>query len=217
MAKAKNTADNKAVEKKLEDYARLSKEELFERFEIDNGGLSNEQVAANTEKYGKNIINQSNENTLIIRLRDAVINPFNIVLLAVASVTYFTDVILAEEANYATFAMLLIIVAISSTVSFVQSEKSSNAAKQLQKMISNNIEVVRNGYNVTINIEDAVPGDIVKLGAGDMVPGDVRFYDLKDLFIDQSQLTGESVPVQDRFDGQQHRFRKCQGSYPFNR
>ena len=175
MAKAKNTADNKAVEKKLEDYARLSKEELFERFEIDNGGLSNEQVAANTEKYGKNIINQSNENTLIIRLRDAVINPFNIVLLAVAAVTYFTDVILAEEANYATFAMLLIIVAISSTVSFVQSEKSSNAAKQLQKMISNNIEVVRNGYNVTINIEDAVPGDIVKLGAGDMVPGDVRF------------------------------------------
>ncbi|MBQ1521527.1 MAG: hypothetical protein IIZ74_02085, partial [Erysipelotrichaceae bacterium] len=64
MVKAKNTADNKAVEKKLEDYARLSKEELFERFEIDNGGLSNEQVAANTEKYGKNIINQSNENTL---------------------------------------------------------------------------------------------------------------------------------------------------------
>ena len=94
---------------------------------------------------------------MIIRLRDAVINPFNIVLLAVAAVTYFTDVILAEEANYATFAMLLIIVAISSTVSFVQSEKSSNAAKQLQKMISNNIEVVRNGYTVTINIEDAVP------------------------------------------------------------
>ena len=196
MAKAKSNTDSKLVEKKLEEYSRISKEELFERFDIDNSGLSNEQVAANTEKYGKNIINQANENTLIIRLKDAVINPFNVVLLAVAGVTYFTDVILAEDASYATFAMLLIIVGISSAVSFVQSEKGSNAAKQLQKMISNNIEVIRNGYSVTINIEDAVPGDIVKLGAGDMVPGDVRFYDLKDLFIDQSQLTGESVPVE---------------------
>ena len=197
MAKARNSsADSKIVEKKLEEYSQLSKEELFERFDIDNSGLNNEQVAANTEKYGKNIINQANENTLIIRLKDAVINPFNVVLLAVAGVTYFTDVILAEKASYATFAMLLIIVGISSAVSFIQSEKSSNAAKQLQKMISNNIEVIRNGYSVTINIEDAVPGDIVKLGAGDMVPGDVRFYDLKDLFIDQSQLTGESVPVE---------------------
>ncbi|MBR2792864.1 MAG: magnesium-translocating P-type ATPase [Erysipelotrichaceae bacterium] len=204
MARKNNNTDSRLVEKKLEDYALLNKEELFERFEIDNGGLSTEQVAANTEKYGKNIINQSNENTLIIRLKDAIINPFNIVLLAVSGVTYFTDVVLAEKASYATFAMLLIIVAISSAVSFIQSEKSNNAARQLQKMISNNIEVIRNGYTLSINIEDAVPGDIVKLGAGDMVPGDVRFYDLKDLFIDQSQLTGESVPVEKFTDCREH-------------
>ena len=204
MARKNNNTDSRLVEKKLEDYALLNKEELFERFEIDNGGLSTEQVAANTEKYGKNIINQSNENTLIIRLKDAIINPFNIVLLAVSGVTYFTDVVLAEKASYATFAMLLIIVAISSAVSFIQSEKSNNAARQLQKMISNNIEVIRNGYTLSINIEDAVPGDIVKLGAGDMIPGDVRFYDLKDLFIDQSQLTGESVPVEKFTDCREH-------------
>ena len=63
MAKAKNNTDSKLVEKKLEEYSQISKEELFERFDIDNSGLSNEQVAANTEKYGKNIINQANENT----------------------------------------------------------------------------------------------------------------------------------------------------------
>ncbi len=200
MAKTTNKTDSKAVEKKLIDYSKLNREELFESFKIDFDGLNSEQVEENTEKYGKNIINQANENTLIIRLKESIINPFNLVLLGVAVVTYFTDVILAEQASYATFAMLLIIVAISSGVSFVQSEKSSNAAKQLQSMISNNIEVIRNGRAQTINIEDAVPGDIVKLGAGDMVPGDVRFYDLKDLFVDESQLTGESVPVEKFID-----------------
>ena len=196
MSKVKKTADSSAVEKKLIEYAQMSKDALFQAFDIDNGGLTNEQILANTEKYGKNIIEQGNEDSLFSRLKDAIINPFNIVLLAVAVVTYFTDVILSEKASYATFTMLLIIVAISSAVSFAQSEKSSNAAKQLQKMISNSVDVIRNGYTVTVSIEDVVPGDIVKLGAGDMIPGDVRLYDLKDLFIDQSQLTGESDSIE---------------------
>ena len=63
-------------------------------------------------------------------------------------------------------------------------------------MISNRIDVIRNGIDVEIDIEEAVPGDIVKLASGDMIPGDVRFIRTKDLFIDQSQLTGESNPVE---------------------
>ena len=63
-------------------------------------------------------------------------------------------------------------------------------------MITNRIDVIRNDTPMEIGIEDAVPGDIVTLASGDMLPGDVRFIETKDLFIDQSQLTGESNPVE---------------------
>ena len=63
-------------------------------------------------------------------------------------------------------------------------------------MISNKMEVIRDGKQITEDIENIVPGDIVKLSSGDMIPGDVRFIETKDLFIDQASLTGESNPVE---------------------
>ena len=58
------------------------------------------------------------------------------------------------------------------------------------------MEVIRDGKQTTVDIENIVPGDIVKLSSGDMIPGDIRFLETKDLFIDQSSLTGESNPVE---------------------
>lgn len=63
-------------------------------------------------------------------------------------------------------------------------------------MISNQIDVIRDGNKIVINVENIVPGDIVKLSSGDMLPGDARIIDNKDLFIDQASLTGESNPVE---------------------
>ncbi len=117
-------------------------------------------------------------------------------LLIVAAVTLVTDVIIAEKPSWATFLMLIFVVAVSGIISFVQAEKSNSAAEKLQNMISNKIDVIRNGSAMEIDIEDAVPGDVVKLASCDMLPGDVRFIEIKDLFIDQSQLTGESNPIE---------------------
>ena len=103
---------------------------------------------------------------------------------------------LADEPSFATFIMLVAVIIISATISFVQEEKSNNAAKKLQGLFTNKLDVIRNGVETEIEIEEVVPGDIVKLASGDMIPGDVRFIETKDLFIDQSQLTGESNPVE---------------------
>ena len=154
------------------------------------------EASERLDEYGRNIIDVSSENNLLSRLKDALINPFNIVLMIVAAVTLVTDVILADQPNPATFIMLVLVILISGIISFVQSERSNSAAQKLQKMISNRIDVIRNGSTVEIDIEEAVPGDVVKLASGDMIPGDVRFIESKDLFIDQSQLTGESNPVE---------------------
>lgn len=63
-------------------------------------------------------------------------------------------------------------------------------------MISNKIDVIRDEVASIVDVENIVPGDIVKLSSGDMIPGDVRFLEAKDLFIDQAPLTGESNPVE---------------------
>ena len=63
-------------------------------------------------------------------------------------------------------------------------------------MITNKIDVIRDDVPSIVEVENIVPGDIVKLSSGDMIPGDVRFLETKDLFIDQSSLTGESNPVE---------------------
>ena len=195
MAEKKNEK-KRAVEQHLAEIAKISDEELFRRLETDPEGLNQVEASERLEEYGPNIIDTGNENSLARRIRDAIINPFNIVLLIVSVVTLVTDVIIADEPSWATFLMLIFVVAVSGIISFVQEQKSNSAAQKLQNMITNKIDVIRNGTCMEIGIEEAVPGDIVKLASGDMLPGDVRFIETKDLFIDQSQLTGESRPIE---------------------
>ena len=196
MSEAKNVSRAQQVERGLLAASRLDDEQLFAQYRTDPDGLNQVEAAERLEEYGRNIIDVSKENSLLSRIKDAVVNPFNIVLMIVAVVTLFTDVILSDEPNPATFIMLVLIILISGVIAFVQSARSNSAAQKLQKMISNRIDVIRNGSSMEIDIEEAVPGDIVKLASGDMIPGDVRFIEAKDLFIDQSQLTGESNPVE---------------------
>ena len=184
------------VEQRLVEISKLNTNDVFAQLNTNIDGLDPIEANDRLEEYGKNIIDTGNENSLIKRVREAIINPFNIVLLIVAVVTLITDVIIADNPTWATFLMLIFVVAISGIISFVQSHKSNEAARKLQNMITNKIDVIRNGINIEINIEDVVPGDIVKLASGDMLPGDIRFIETKDLFVDQSQLTGESNPIE---------------------
>ena len=185
-----------ALEQQLTSFSMMSPAEVFERFELNNDGLNAEQIEKGREKYGENVISTGNENSIFTRIRESLINPFNVVLLVVIAVSYFTDVVLADVPSFATIIMLIIIVLISSITSFVQSQKSDEAAKALQQMIVTKVNVVRQGRRMQIPIEDCVPGDLVILGSGDLIPGDVRFIETKDLFVDQAQLTGESNPVE---------------------
>ena len=196
MKKKDNTERRGEVEKTLLELSAMDQKVLFEKYETDEYGLDPIQASDRLEEYGRNIIDFGKEKSLAIRIKDAIINPFNIVLLVVAMITFATDVVMADEPSFATFIMLVTVIIISATISFVQEEKSNNAAKKLQGMISTKLDVIRNDVEIEVDIEELVPGDIVKLASGDMIPGDVRFIETKDLFIDQSQLTGESNPVE---------------------
>lgn len=194
--KQKITEKSKEIETKLKQYSKMNKERLFTEYKTSDKGLSIIDIEEKIEEYGNNIIEFKNKNTALYRLKEAFINPFNIVLIIVAIVTFITDVVLATKKDYATFIIIISTVIISAVISFFQQTKSDKAAQKLKKMISNKIDVIRDGKQTIVDDQNIVPGDIIKLSSGDMIPGDVRFLETKDLFIDQASLTGESNPVE---------------------
>ncbi len=196
MKKENINEKQKNVEQKLKDYSILEVEKLFESLGTSYSGISVVNVDEKLEQYGKNSIEIKENNSIFHKIKEAVINPFNIVLIVVAIITLFTDVILSEQKDYATFALIVSIIFISAVISLKEQIKSDNAAQKLKKMITNKIEVIRDEVQSTVDVENIVPGDIVKLSSGDMIPGDVRFLEAKDLFIDQASLTGESNHVE---------------------
>ena len=196
MKKENISEKQKIVEERLRANSKIEVKDLFENFKTSYAGVSVVDIDDRLEEYGKNTIEIKNRNTLLHKIREAIINPFNIVLLIVAAITLCTDVIFSEKKDYATFVLIISIILISAAISLKEQTKSDNAAKKLKKMISNKMDVIRDKIQTTVDVENIVPGDIVKLSSGDMIPGDVRFLEVKDLFIDQASLTGESNPVE---------------------
>ncbi len=183
-------------ERRIRLLAFLAAEELFAQLSTTESGLTGQEAVERQDKLGKNVISIGNKNTLLHRLREAVINPFNIILLLIAAITYFTDVVFSAKPDYFTITIILSLVILSGLVAFVQSQRSNAAAEKLAKMISNKADVWRDGTLMEIAMDEVVPGDIVRLSAGDMLPADVRFLTTKDTFVAQAALTGESNPVE---------------------
>ena len=196
MKKNKINIVQKQIEDKLKKYSIMEKEELYNKLGSSIEGVSVVDVEEKLKEYGKNSIEIKNNNTIFNRIKEAIINPFNIVLILVAIVTFITDVVIATQKDYATFLLITGTIIISAIISLVQETKSENSVKKLKRMITNKIEVLRDDVLYVEDVQNIVPGDILKLSSGDMIPADVRFLEVKDLFIDQSSLTGESNPVE---------------------
>lgn len=189
------------TEKKIRAYAFLEKKNLLSSLSASITGLTNGEALERQNEFGANVITAGNKDTTLHRLREAVINPFNVILLVIAAVNYFTDVIASSRPDYLTVSIIIFLVIVSSLIAFVQSQRSSAAAEKLSEMISNKADVWRDGKLTEIPMDEVVPGDIVKLSAGHMLPADVRFLTTKDTFLAQAALTGESAPVEKFADG----------------
>lgn len=187
---------SKKIEEKLKENSKLDEKKLFEKYQTSYEGISIVDLEEKLEQYGKNSFDTKKQNTIFDRLKEAFINPFNGVLILIAIITFITDVVISTQKDYATFVLILSTIIISALISFFQQTNSDKAAQKLKTMITNKIDVIRDGNQETVDVQNIVPGDIIKLSSGDMIPGDVRFLEAKDLFIDQASLTGESNPVE---------------------
>ncbi|MFM7155466.1 MAG: magnesium-translocating P-type ATPase, partial [Bacteroidota bacterium] len=165
----------------------------------EKDGLTAGQAAARRREYGPNIILEQLPPVWYIQLFRAFISPFNAVLVAVAMASLTVDVLLSEpgERDFKTVVILVTMILLSSLLRFWQEYRSNRAAEKLKKIVRATATVLRRpDGEKEVHLESLVPGDIILLSAGDMTPADCRILESKDLFVIQSALTGEAMPVE---------------------
>lgn len=180
----------------ISEYATMDLIAVIDIFKTQNEGLTTKEVDRRLEEFGPNQISEGYKDTVWSRLFEAIINPFSIILIVIAVITFITDIVIPARKDYFTFIIIILLVFVSSMISFIQSQSSSRAVAELTNQIKNTSHVYRSGKLIEIPQDQVVPGDIVHLGAGDMLPADIRFIQTKDTFVAQSALTGESTPVE---------------------
>ncbi|WP_019986913.1 cation-translocating P-type ATPase [Rudanella lutea] len=151
-------------------------------------GLSTEQVTAARQQYGANEITTAESQTGWLLVKEVVTEPM-FMLLAAASLIY---VLLGEWQEGITLAVAMVLVA---GISVYQTVRSDQALKALRKLTEPTISVVRNGELITVGIEEVVVGDLIWITEGQTAPADGLLVQANDCSIDESVLTGESVPV----------------------
>lgn len=196
---AENIVKRDKINERLAMTAKSDVNTVLNYFNTSLDGLTESKVEKSKDIYGKNVVLNSNKNSLIKRLYGAFINPFTLVLIVLAIVSAFTDIIFAEpgDKNPITVIIISVMVLISGFLRFIQEARSEKASEKLNEMIETTACVKRvNAEKEEIPVDEIVVGDIICLSAGDLVPADVRIINAKDLFINQSALTGESEPVE---------------------
>jgi len=155
-------------------------------------GLSQDQIPLLQQQYGKNIFEASKQFRLFRVLKDILLEPM-FLLLVIASCLYF---ILGDKNEGIMMAIAIIIV---TTISIYQEVKSSLALKSLQQYTEPRITVIRGGKEEIIMTEELVPGDVLLLAEGMKVPADADIITSNDLAINESIITGESLPVEKNY------------------
>ena len=173
-------------------------ESTFANYKTSALGLVDDQVEENRDAYGENVITKGQEDSMIKKIYESIINPFTVILLVIALVSFITNVWLAKpgEQDPTTSIIIVTLVLISGCIRFIQELRSDKAASNLSRMIVNTATVLRDGSEQEIPIDEIVVGDVIKLSAGDMIPADVVLIDSRDFFVQQSGLTGESDAVE---------------------
>ena len=188
----------KTVKERLVAALQLPVKETLAFYKSAFGGLTEEQVEENRDLYGENVITKGQEDSILKKIYESIINPFTVILLVIALVSLVTNVWLAKpgEEDPTTSIIIVVLVLISGGIRFIQELRSDRAASNLSRLIVNTATVIREGVEQELPIDELVVGDIIKLSAGDMIPADVLLLDSRDFFVQQSGLTGESDAVE---------------------
>lgn len=167
--------------------------EVIEKLGSSESGLSGDEAASRLETGGANKLIEPKKDSKIKRFFNQMKDPMIIVLLAAAALSLVTSIY--ENESFADVFIILFVVILNSVLGVVQESKAEEAITALKKMTAATSKVMRDGIIVSIKSEDLTVGDVVLLEAGDAVPADARIFEAASMKLEESALTGESVPV----------------------
>jgi len=172
-----------------EELLGLPIEELFVHLNTSQSGLSSQEAENRLKIYGRNELAKRKKRAAAAEFLFHLRSPLVIILLIAGLIAGF----LGETIEA---IIIFSMVFLSVLLDFYQESKAEKAAEMLKEKVTTTATVLRDSVKQGARLSEIVPGDIVYLSAGDIVPADARVINAKDLFVDQSPLTGESFPVE---------------------
>ncbi|XP_014499041.1 ATPase 10, plasma membrane-type isoform X1 [Vigna radiata var. radiata] len=179
------------------DQERIPLEEVFEQLRTSRRGLSSDDAEARIEIFGPNKLEEKKENK-ILKFLGFMWNPLSWVMEAAALMAIILANGGGEGPDWQDFIGIICLLVINSTISFIEENNAGNAAAALMARLAPKTRVLRDGQWQEQDAAVLVPGDIISIKLGDIVPADARLLEGDPLKIDQSALTGESLPVTKR-------------------
>jgi len=171
-------------------WHNLTVEEALKELDTSRSGLSEEKAKERLHQYGPNELREKGKRPAIIVFLRQFASPLIYILLAAALIEF---VVMRKPTDA---SVILAVVFINSIIGFVQESRAERAMEALKRLAVPQAKVLRQGVVTKISASHLVPGDVILLEAGDKIPADARLIEVANLSVDESILTGESVPVE---------------------
>ncbi len=168
-------------------------EQVLEKLNSNNEGLSTKEANNRIKKYGKNKLAETKKKSNLSKFLDEFKDLMIIVLILSAIISFILSIINKE--SYLDSIIIIVVVILNAILGFIQELKADKSLESLKKMQINKIKVKRENKICVVDSEDITVGDILVLEAGDTIPADARIIWEASLKVDESALTGESIPV----------------------
>ena len=178
----------------MREYLASASDVLAEVKSDVEHGITAAEAATRLEQYGPNKLKEAEKDPLWKRFFSMMADPMVIMLIIAAVISAVTGMA-QGEADFADVFIIMFVVVLNSVLGVVQEYQAENALAALQEMSAAQSKVIRDGRQITVPSAELVPGDIVVLEAGDAVPADCRIIESASMKIEESALTGESVPA----------------------
>ncbi|WP_137625289.1 cation-translocating P-type ATPase [Lactiplantibacillus pingfangensis] len=162
---------------------------IYQDLKANEQGLQQTEASQRLEQYGHNALNQQKTTSMLQKFLAQFKDFMIIVLLVAALIAAFTGEVVDA-------VIILLVVVLNAVFGVFQESKAEEAINALKEMAAPDATVLRDGTFKTVKSDELVPGDIVTLEAGDIVPADLRLIESASLKVEESALTGESVPVE---------------------